>query len=147
MALTGLGFAALSSLWPLLVAAFFGPLNPSGGDASIFLPLEYTMLAAATSPTNTIRCRAVGNLATFSQQRAKSSQYSAHRRGRSRCGGEEYSLGIRSVRRVGNRTSYAASQAAYEGVRFPSPAPAPARAGTAPCRPPRPARDSTQYAG
>ena len=67
MALTGLGFAALSSLWPLLVAAFFGPLNPSGGDASIFLPLEYTMLAAATSPTNTIRCRAVGNLATFSQ--------------------------------------------------------------------------------
>jgi predicted MFS family arabinose efflux permease len=47
MALTGLGFAALSSLWPLLVVAFFGPLNPSGGDASIFLPLEHTVLAAA----------------------------------------------------------------------------------------------------
>jgi MFS family permease len=47
MALTGLGFATLSSLWPLLVVAFAGPLNPSGGDASVFLPLEHTVLAAA----------------------------------------------------------------------------------------------------
>lgn len=47
MALTGAGFATLSSLWPLLVIAFFGPLNPSGGDASVFLPLEHTVLAAA----------------------------------------------------------------------------------------------------
>jgi MFS family permease len=47
MALTGAGFATLSSLWPLLVIAFFGPLNPSGGDASLFLPLEHTALAAA----------------------------------------------------------------------------------------------------
>jgi MFS family permease len=44
---TGLGFAALSSLWPLLVVAFMGPLNPSGGDVSVFLPLEHTVLAAA----------------------------------------------------------------------------------------------------
>ena len=47
MAVTGLGFASLSSLWPLMVVAFFGPLNPSGGDASVFLPLEHSMLAAA----------------------------------------------------------------------------------------------------
>jgi MFS family permease len=47
LALTGAGFATLSSLWPLLVIAFFGPLNPSGGDASLFLPLEHTALAAA----------------------------------------------------------------------------------------------------
>jgi predicted MFS family arabinose efflux permease len=47
MTLTGLGFAALSSLWPLLMVAFIGPLNPSGGDVSVFLPLEHTMLAAA----------------------------------------------------------------------------------------------------
>ena len=47
MALTGLGFASLSSLWPLLVVAFMGPLNPSGGDVSVFLPLEHTVLAAA----------------------------------------------------------------------------------------------------
>ena len=47
MAVTGLGFAALSSLWPLLIVAFMGPLNPSGGDVSVFLPLEHTVLATA----------------------------------------------------------------------------------------------------
>lgn len=47
MAGTGLGFALLSSLWPLLVVAFMGPLNPSGGDVSVFLPLEHTALSAA----------------------------------------------------------------------------------------------------
>src|SRR5437763_8201139 len=35
------------SLWPLLIVAFMGPLNPSGGDVSVFLPLEHTVLAAA----------------------------------------------------------------------------------------------------
>jgi MFS family permease len=49
MAATGLGLAGFSSLWPLLVVAFFGPLNPSGGDASVFLPLEHTALASAAS--------------------------------------------------------------------------------------------------
>ena len=47
MAVTGLGFASLSSLWPLLVVAFMGPINPSGGDVSVFLPLEHTVLATA----------------------------------------------------------------------------------------------------
>ena len=47
MAATGLGFAALSDLWPLLLVAFLGPLNPSGGDVSVFLPLEHTALATA----------------------------------------------------------------------------------------------------
>ena len=47
MTLTGLGFASLSALWPLLIVAFMGPLNPSGGDVSVFLPLEHTMLATA----------------------------------------------------------------------------------------------------
>ncbi|MBM3346499.1 MAG: MFS transporter, partial [Betaproteobacteria bacterium] len=49
MAATGLGFAAASSLWPLLIIAFVGPLNPGGGDASVFLPLEHAALASATS--------------------------------------------------------------------------------------------------
>ena len=49
MALTGLGFATLSSLWPLLLVAFMGPINPSGGDVSVFLPLEHTVLAGAAS--------------------------------------------------------------------------------------------------
>ena len=47
MAVTGFGFASLSSLWPLLVVAFMGPINPSGGDVSVFLPLEHTVLATA----------------------------------------------------------------------------------------------------
>jgi MFS family permease len=47
MAVTGLGFASFTSLWPLLVVAFMGPLNPSGGDVSVFLPLEHTALAAS----------------------------------------------------------------------------------------------------
>jgi MFS family permease len=49
MAATGLGFASLTSLWPLLVVAFMGPLNPSGGDVSVFLPLEHSILAASAS--------------------------------------------------------------------------------------------------
>ena len=47
MAATGLAFALLSTLWPLLVVAFVGPINPSGGDVSVFLPLEHTVLATA----------------------------------------------------------------------------------------------------
>jgi len=47
MAATGLGFAGLSSFWPLLVVAFVGTLNPSSGDVSVFLPLEHARLAGA----------------------------------------------------------------------------------------------------
>ena len=45
MAGTGLGFACLHALWPLLLVAFVGTLNPSGGDVSVFLPLEHTLVA------------------------------------------------------------------------------------------------------
>ncbi len=48
MVLTGIGFAAFSSLWPLLIVALAGTMNPGGGDVSVFYPLEYTALAAAT---------------------------------------------------------------------------------------------------
>ena len=47
MAVTGLGFAGLSSFWPLLFVAFVGTLNPSSGDVSVFLPLEHARLANA----------------------------------------------------------------------------------------------------
>ncbi|MCX5542409.1 MFS transporter [Paraburkholderia sp. CNPSo 3076] len=54
MAATGLAFGLLSSLWPLLVVAFVGTLNPSSGDVSLFLPLEHARLAeAAKSDTRT----------------------------------------------------------------------------------------------
>jgi len=45
MAATGLAFAAVSDFWPLLVIAFVGTLNPSGGDVSVFLPLEQALLS------------------------------------------------------------------------------------------------------
>ncbi|MDW6020773.1 MFS transporter [Mesorhizobium sp. BAC0120] len=45
MTMTGLGFAGLDSFWPLVVIAFVGTLNPSGGDVSVFLPLEHTVLS------------------------------------------------------------------------------------------------------
>ncbi|KVQ14240.1 ABC transporter permease [Burkholderia ubonensis] len=49
MAATGIGFASLSSMWPLLVVAFVGTLNPSSGDVSLFLPLEQARLAEAAT--------------------------------------------------------------------------------------------------
>ncbi len=49
MCATGLGFAALTSFWPLLVVAVIGTLNPSSGDVSIFLPLEHAVLAHAVA--------------------------------------------------------------------------------------------------
>jgi MFS family permease len=49
MAMTGLGFAGVDSFWPLLVIAIVGTLNPSGGDVSVFLPLEHTVLSHVVS--------------------------------------------------------------------------------------------------
>lgn len=51
MTATGIGFAVFSDFWPLLVVAFVGTLNPSGGDVSVFLPLEHAMLARAADDT------------------------------------------------------------------------------------------------
>ena len=45
MAATGAGFAAISGFWPLMIVAFIGTMNPTSGDASVFLPLEQTALA------------------------------------------------------------------------------------------------------
>ena len=45
LALSGLGFATVSAFWPLLLIAFVGTLNPSGGDVSLFLPLEHAVLS------------------------------------------------------------------------------------------------------
>ena len=52
MTATGLGFTGLSSFWPLLLVAFVGTLNPSSGDASLFMPLDHTVLANATDRTS-----------------------------------------------------------------------------------------------
>jgi predicted MFS family arabinose efflux permease len=50
MAATGAGFAVLSDFWPLLVTAVVGTMNPTSGDASIFVPLEQTLLAQTVAP-------------------------------------------------------------------------------------------------
>lgn len=44
MVATGVGFAAITDFWPLLVIAVVGTMNPTSGDASIFVPLEQTVL-------------------------------------------------------------------------------------------------------
>jgi MFS family permease len=49
MCVTGMGFAILTSFWPLLVVAIVGTLNPSSGDVSVFLPLEHAVLAHAAT--------------------------------------------------------------------------------------------------
>ena len=46
MFITGLGFAGLTSFWPLMLVAIVGTLNPSGGDVSVFLPTEQSLLTS-----------------------------------------------------------------------------------------------------
>ena len=50
MASTGLAYAAASDYAILLVVAFVGTINPSGGSTSIFVPLEHTVLTGAVAP-------------------------------------------------------------------------------------------------
>jgi predicted MFS family arabinose efflux permease len=49
MTATGIGFAAFTQFWPLLLIAIVGTLNPSSGDVSVFLPLEHAMLSRAVT--------------------------------------------------------------------------------------------------
>ncbi len=46
---TGLGFAAFTDFWPLLLIAVVGTLNPSSGDVSVFSPLEQSLLSHAAA--------------------------------------------------------------------------------------------------
>jgi MFS family permease len=50
MALTGVAYASSSDYWVLLLVAFVGTINPSGGSASIFVPMEHAVLAGAMEP-------------------------------------------------------------------------------------------------
>jgi len=55
MAATGLGFAGLTTFWPLMLVAIAGTLNPSSGDVSLFLPTEQAALAhTADGPARTL---------------------------------------------------------------------------------------------
>jgi len=45
MIATGIGFLLVHELWPLVVIAFIGTINPSPADVSVFYPLEQSLLA------------------------------------------------------------------------------------------------------
>jgi MFS family permease len=51
MVATGLGFAGLTTFWPLMIVAIVGTLNPSAGDVSLFLPTEQAALAHTATGT------------------------------------------------------------------------------------------------
>lgn len=51
MAATGVAFSQAHEFWPLVLVGFVGTLNPSGGDVSLFLPLEQSLLAHAGPPS------------------------------------------------------------------------------------------------
>jgi MFS family permease len=55
MAATGLAYATTSDYAVLLVVAFVGTINPSGGSTSIFVPLEHTVLSGAVTPAERTR--------------------------------------------------------------------------------------------
>ena len=50
MAGTGIAYAATSDYAVLLLVAFVGTINPSGGSTSVFVPLEHTVLSGAVAP-------------------------------------------------------------------------------------------------
>ena len=50
MTATGASFTLTDQFWPLLIIAFVGTINPTAGDASVFRPLEQTILSEAVEP-------------------------------------------------------------------------------------------------
>jgi MFS family permease len=52
MAATGVAYAAASDYTVLLIVAFVGTINPSGGSTSVFVPLEHTVLSGAVPAAN-----------------------------------------------------------------------------------------------
>jgi MFS family permease len=49
MIATGLAYAAANDYAVLLVVAFVGTINPSGGSTSVFVPLEHTVLSGTVA--------------------------------------------------------------------------------------------------
>ena len=47
MAVTGLALASITAFSPLMLVALVGTINPSGGDVSVFLPLEHAVISAS----------------------------------------------------------------------------------------------------
>jgi len=62
MAATGVGFAAITTFWPLFLVAVVGTLNPSAGDVSVFLPTEQAFMADRVEGPARTRLYAIYNL-------------------------------------------------------------------------------------
>ncbi len=62
MGATGLGFAAATGFWPLLLIAVVGTLNPSAGDVSVFLPIEQSIVSDSVAPVERTNLFALYNL-------------------------------------------------------------------------------------
>ena len=80
MVATGLGFAGVTTFWPLLVVALVGTLNPSAGDVSVFLPTEQAALAAhreRPGPYDDLRLVQPGRLAGRRAGRARRAAFPA----------------------------------------------------------------------
>ena len=60
---TGIAFAHVEALLPLLAIAFVGTLNPSAGDVSVFLPIEQSLLASEVGAAERARLYARSNVA------------------------------------------------------------------------------------
>jgi MFS family permease len=60
---TGLGFATMTAFVPIVLVAVVGTLNPSGGDVSVFLPIEQAALAAEVADLERPQLYAAYNLA------------------------------------------------------------------------------------
>src|SRR5208282_1639841 len=63
MLATGIGFATTANFWLLFVVAVVGTLSPSGGDVSLFLPVEQAALAEAAQPRDLTAMFALYNVA------------------------------------------------------------------------------------
>jgi MFS family permease len=63
MLATGLGFAGVTSFWPLFLVAVVGTLNPSSADVSVFLPTEQAVLAQSAADRDRTSLFAWYNLA------------------------------------------------------------------------------------
>lgn len=55
MAATGLAFASADTLAVIIAVAFFGTINPSSGNVSIFIPLEHTLLSHSATDKDRTR--------------------------------------------------------------------------------------------
>ncbi len=75
MAVTGFVFASTGVLAVLVLIAIIGPLNPSSGDVSPFLPAEQTIVSSAYSGTE--RTRALARFALVASAGASAGAFSA----------------------------------------------------------------------